>query len=126
MSKQIISFDNKNYPILETTLSAALANLYQHLSTKMNGTGAQIELDDQLYNIDATKLSTATNAFVNYLNAISGNGSKIVIGGVEYSLDSTKIADTIAKLHTVFDGLYEPLAAGLYEPGAIALMSEGR
>lgn len=100
-----ISFDNKNYPILETTLSAPLATLYQHLSTKMNGTGAKIELDNQLYNIDATKLSTATNAFVNYLGTIAGNGSKVVIGGVEYSVDSAKIADAIADLHTTFDTL---------------------
>lgn len=100
-----ISFDNKKYPILETTLSAALANFYQHLTTKMNGNGAKIELDNQLCDIDATKLSTATNTFVDYLDAIAGNGSKIVVGGVEYNIDPTKVADAIADLHTAFNTL---------------------
>ena len=100
-----VLFNNKEYPIDESSLSSATSALKTHLSTIMNGSGATVALDGTSYNVDSTKLSTARNNFVTYLGTISGNGAKVVVNGVEYSVDSTKLATAIADLHTVLGDL---------------------
>lgn len=72
MAKINIIFNDKNYSVDESSLSEAIAELRQHLSTVMNGTGATITLDGTSYGIDSAKLSTATNAFVSHLGTIAG------------------------------------------------------
>lgn len=105
MAKINIPFNDKNYSVDESALSAASAALKSHLQTSMNGSGAVINLDGVSYNVDSTKLSAATNAFVSHLGTIVGNGCKVVVNGVEYSVDSEKVASTIAELHTAFGNL---------------------
>ena len=100
-----VLFNNKEYPIDESSLSSATSALKTHLSTIMNGSGATVALDGTSYNVDSTKLSTVRNNFVSYLGTISGSGAKVVVNGVEYSVDSTKLATAIADLHTVLGGL---------------------
>jgi hypothetical protein len=70
MAKTNISFNDKNYQVDDASLSEALAELRQHLSTVMNGTGATITLDGIVYSIDAAKLSAAEDEFESYLSAI--------------------------------------------------------
>jgi hypothetical protein len=117
MAKININFNNTEYSIDESALSAATANLQSHLSTSMNGSGAVINLGGISYNIDSTKLSDATNNFVSHLRTIAGSGSKVVVGGVEYSIDSTKMANVVSDLETVFGNLQTGirLEAGLYD-----------
>lgn len=105
MAKINISFNNKNYPIDESFLSSAAAQLQSHLSTIMNGSGATINLGGTTFNIDSTKLSTATNAFVSHLGTIAGSGSKVIINGVEYGIDSTKVQTAVSDLEIVLGGL---------------------
>ena len=104
MAKINISFNNKNYFIDESLVSAASDALRSHLSTVMNGSGAVIGLGGTSYNVDSTKLQTATNDFITHLGTIAGNGSKVVVGGVEYGIDSTKVAGAVAELEAVFSG----------------------
>ncbi len=105
MSKLNIPFNNKNYNIDEAALSAALAELRQHLSTVMNGTGAKIVLGGTAYNIDSTKLSTATAEFVTHLGTVAGSGYKVNVNGVEYGVASDKMAGAVADLEAVLGGL---------------------
>lgn len=105
MAKININFNDKEYSIDSASLSAATAELKQHLSTVMNGTGATIEFDGTSYGVDSTKLSTATNAFVAHLGTIAGSGSKVMIGGVEYGIDSAKVASALGELDTILGGL---------------------
>jgi hypothetical protein len=125
MAKINISFDNKNYPVDESSLSSAAAALQSHLSSVMNGTGATINLGGTAYNIDSAKLTAATNAFISHLGTVAGNGYKIMVGGVEYNVDSTKMTGAVADLNTVLGGLKtddedvgEAVVAGLYETGS--------
>ena len=90
-------------------------NLKTHFSTTMSGTGAAIEFDDATYNIDAAKLSTATNNFIAHLGTIAGSGEKVTIGGVEYGIDSSKVSGAIADLDMLFNSLQPSLAPGLYD-----------
>lgn len=112
MEKTNIIFNDVNYPIDESSLSAATAELKAHLSTVMNGSGAVINLGGIAYNIDSTKLSTATNDFVSHLGTISGSGSKVVVNGVEYSIDSAKVSSAVSELETVFGNLDNPIVDG--------------
>ena len=105
MAKYNISFNNKNYSISDEALSAAKAELQQHLLTTMNGSGAVINFGGISYSIDSSKLSSATSDFVSHLSTIVGNGSKVVVNGVEYSFDTTKVQDAITDLETVLDSL---------------------
>lgn len=105
MANIIIPFDNKNYPVDESSLSAAQAALRSHLSTVMNGTGATIKLGGVSYNIDATKLQNARTAFVSHLGTVAGSGYKVVVNGVEYNVDATKMTGAVADLNTVLGGL---------------------
>lgn len=106
MAKINIQFNNSTYSIDESVLSAASAQLQQHLSTVMNGTGASINLNGTTYNIDSAKLSAATNEFVSHLGTIAGNGSKVVVGGAEYYVGSDKVAGAVSDLYTVLSGLH--------------------
>ena len=104
MAKINIPFNDKEYSVDESVLSAATAELKTHLSTVMNGTGSVINLGGVPY-IDSTKLTAATNAFVSHLGTVAGNGHKVVVNGVEYNIDSAKMAGAIADLHNVLGGL---------------------
>lgn len=106
MAKINIPFYNSNYSIEESALASAKARLQSHFSTVMNGTGATINLDGILYNIDATKLADATNKFVAHLGTVSGNGSKVIVNGITYNIDSTKMSNAITDMHTVLGGLH--------------------
>ena len=106
MAKMNIYFDNKNYNVDETSLSAADSALHNHLSTVMNGSGATIMLDGIAYNVDSTKLLNATSDFISHLGTISGNGMKVVINGVAYNIDSTKMTDAISELEAVLGNLH--------------------
>lgn len=108
MAKTNIKFNNTTYQVDDATLSTATADLKNHLSTTMAGTGATIELDGTTYNVDGTKLSTATNDFVTHLGKISGSGSKVNIGGVEYGVSSDKVAGAVSELEAVLGGLNNP------------------
>jgi hypothetical protein len=105
MAKINITFNNKNYSIDDTSLSAASAALKSHLSTVMNGTGATINLDGVAYGVDSTKLATATNAFVAHLGTVAGNGYKVKVGGVEYGVDAAKMTGAMSELEAVFGDL---------------------
>ena len=105
MSKLKIDFNGVEYYIDESTFASAKAELETHLSSVMNGSGSVIKLGDLSYNIDSTKLSNATNAFITHLGTISGSGSKVVVGGVEYSIDSNKVSDAVSNLETVLGNL---------------------
>lgn len=100
-----IILNNKEYTISDSVLASAIAELKSHLSTTMSGSGATIELGGVAYNIDATKLSTATNNFVAHLGTIAGEGTKIKVGNVEYSVDSAKIGGAMSELGTAFGEL---------------------
>lgn len=107
MAKTNIVFNNKNYSIEESSLSAATTSLKSHLLTVMNGSGATINLGGTAYGVDSAKLSAATNDFTSHLATIAGNGSKVVVGGKEYSIDSTKLTGAISELEAVFGGVGE-------------------
>ena len=123
MAKINIPFKGKDYPIDQSLLAPATAELQSHLSTEMSGSGAVINLDGNSYNVDSEKLTTSRNDFVSHLGTISGTGSTIVVNGVGYSVDSTKLDTATTELTTTFGRLSsggEPVvmrAAGLYETG---------
>ena len=102
---QNIIFNDKNYSIDESSLAPATAELKNHISTVMNGSGATINFDGAEYSIDSAKLSAATNDFVSHLSTIAGNGSKVVVGGVEYSVDSTKVRSAVSELEAAWGNL---------------------
>ena len=108
MAKINIAFNDKNYPIDEDSLSNASAVLRSHLQTVINGSGAVINLDGVSYNVDSTKLSTATNSFVSHLGTISGSDYKVVVGGVEYGIGDDKIGETVPEFETVLYDLSNP------------------
>lgn len=108
MAKINIVFNDTNYSIDESSFAAASAKLKDHLSTSMSGSGSVINFGGISYNIDSTKLSSATNDFVSHLGKIAGSGSKVVVGGVEYGIDSTKVQDAISDLETVLGNLHDP------------------
>ena len=112
MAKINILFDNKNYNIDESAFSSASANLKNHLSTVMNGSGAVINIGGISYNVDSAKLSTAMNAFTTHLGTISGSGSKLVVNGVQYNINSAKLSDAITELHDVLGGLHSDGGSG--------------
>lgn len=112
MEKTNIIFNDINYSIDESSLSAAAAELKAHLTTVMNGSGAKINLGGVSYNIDSTKLSTATNNFISHLGTIAGNGSKVTVGGVEYFIDSAKVSGAVSELETLFGDLDNPSVGG--------------
>lgn len=97
--------NNTEYTIDDSVLTSAKTELQTHLSTTMNGSGASISLGDVTYNVDSSKLTTATNGFVSYLGTIAGNGAKIVVNGVEYAVDSTKISNAMSELGGAFGEL---------------------
>lgn len=105
MAKTNISFNDKNYQVDDASLSEAIAELRQHFSTVMNGTGAKIVLDGTAYDIDSTKLSTATAEFVTHLGTVAGNGHKVNVGGVEYGVGADKVAGAVTELESVLGGL---------------------
>lgn len=120
-----INFNNKNYSIDESTLSAATHELRTHLSTTMSGTGATLNFGGTTYNVDSAKLSAAMNNFIAYLGTVAGSDYKVVVGGVEYGVGSDKVAGAIGELEAVLGGLNsgsgsgETYTAGLYKTGAI-------
>ena len=124
-----IKFNNKNYNIDESAIAPATTELQSHLSTEMNGEGAKIIFGGAEYGIDSTKLSAEVADFIAHLATIAGNGIRVVVGGVEYNVDPSKVAGAMTELHTVFGSLHsddsDTLAAGVYEPGAIALYQAG-
>ena len=71
MSKINIRFNNKNYSIDESAFAAASAELKDHLSTVINGSGATINFDGVAYSIDPAKLSTAKNDFISHIETIA-------------------------------------------------------
>ena len=105
MAKTNIIFNNKNYSIDDASLSAASAALKSHMSTVMSGTGASVNLDGVVYNIDSAKLSIEKDNFVSHLKTIAGSDYKIVIDGIEYGIDSAKVQDAIAEIEAVLNGL---------------------
>lgn len=125
MSKINISFNDKNYKIKKSDLTSATSRLQTHLSTTLSGSGSVINLGGNSYNVDSTKLTSASNKFSSYLNTIKGNGSKVTIGNTEYSFDSNKVAGALTDLHGVLDRLANELPAGLYRTGAIDLYMAG-
>lgn len=108
MSKINISFNNTDYQIDESSLSAASSALRTHLSTTMSGSGATINLGGTSYNVDITKLFDSTNDFVSHLRTIAGSGHKVYIGGIEYPIDASKVKVSIADLETVLGNLNDP------------------
>jgi hypothetical protein len=108
MAKTNIVFNNTTYSIDESSLSAATAELRQHLSTTMSGSGSVITLGGISYNVDSAKLSSATRDLVSHLGTIAGNGSKVVIGGVEYPFDTTMVHGAISDLENIFSNLNNP------------------
>lgn len=114
MAKTNIVFNNTNYTIDDSSLSAASATLRTHLSTVMNGTGAVINLGGTSYNIDSTKLSAATNAFVSHLGTVAGGGYKVMVGGVEYGVDSGKMTRAVAEIEAVLGAFQEELGTPIY------------
>lgn len=108
MAKINITFDNTNYQIDESSFAEATAELRQHLSTTMSGSGATVTLGGISYNIDSAKLSSATNDFITHLGSIAGSGSKVVVGGTEYSFSSAKVKDAVSTLKTIFGNLHNP------------------
>ena len=105
MAKIDIIFNDITYSIEESAFAAAAAELKAHLLTTMSGTGATITLDGVSYNVDSTKLSTATSDFVTHLGKISGTGHKVMVGGVEYSVASNKVQGAISDIATVLGGM---------------------
>ncbi len=105
MAKIKIKFNNKEFQLDDATLAPATAELKSHFSTVMNGEGAVINLGGTAYNVDSTKLSTATNSFITHLGTITGNGSKVTIGGIEYGIDSSKVAGAVAEMEGALSNL---------------------
>ena len=105
MSTINLLFNGTEYSIDESAVSPAIADLKEHLTSNMSGSGATINFDGVSYNVDSTKLSAAVTNFVRHLGLINGNGIKVVIGGTEYSVDSTELTDTISSMQTAFDEL---------------------
>ncbi len=112
MAKNII-FNDTTYPIDESKLAPATAELQSHLSTAMNGSGATINFGGTAYNVDSTKLSTATNIFVSHLKTVEGDDSQVVVGGVAYSVDASKLANAVEDMHSTLSGLAEPIEPAL-------------
>lgn len=122
MAKNKVIFDDTNYSVEEESLAAATIELQSHLSTVMNGSGAVINLGGNSYNIDSTKLSSATNTFVNHLGTVEGNGLNVVVGGVKYSVDSNKMSNAFSEIHAVLGGLHSD--NGGSEPDAPATLDK--
>lgn len=112
MAKINIKFNNADYQIDESALADATNDLKQYLSTTMSGTGATITLGGTSYNIDSTKLSTATSNFISHLGTIAGDGHKVVVGGIEYGVDSSKISGAISEIEAVLSGTGEERLEG--------------
>lgn len=117
MANVNILFDGTDYPIDESVLAAATAELKSHLSTAMAGSGATIKLGETFYNIDSAKLSTARDSFISHLGTIAGNGKKVTIGETEYGLDSTKLSATVSDMNTAL--------IRLKNAGVVVLIPEG-
>ena len=107
MAKQILKFNNIEYRIDESKFADPKADLEQYLSNVINGSGAEIVLDGQKYDVDAIKLSDAMNSFTVYLESIQGEGAKVIVNGIEYSVDSTKLSGAVSELETVLSGMSE-------------------
>lgn len=105
MSTINISFNGTEYSIDESAVSSAIADLQEHLTSNMSGSGATINFYGNSYNVDSTKLSAAVANFVHHLGTIAGSGVKVIIGGTEYSVDATKLADTISDFQAALDEL---------------------
>ena len=117
MAKNII-FDSTKYSIDEAAISEASSDLQSHLSSVMNGSGAEIDLGGTTYGVDSTKLSSARDEFVAFLQTIPGSDCKVIVGGIEYLVDRSKLGVAIAALHDVFGGMApEGIAPGLYQAG---------
>ena len=101
-----ILFNDELFNIPEAALNAASERIIRVLSSVMNGTGAIINFGGTNYNIDSTKLSTATNSFISHLGTVSGSGMKVSVGGVEYNIDSSKMSNTVSQIHEVLRGLH--------------------
>lgn len=108
MAKINIIFNSSTYSIDESAFAEAAAKLKNHLSTNMSGAGTTINFGGVSYNIDSSKLSTATSDFVTHLGKIAGNGSKVIIGGVEYPFDISQVQGAISDLETVLGNLNNP------------------
>ena len=75
MAKINIYFNEKTYSIEESNISSIKNELKTYLTTVLNGTGAEVEIDGVIYNIDSTKLSVAEGS----LEAILGTiGEEVV------------------------------------------------
>ena len=108
MAKTIIIFNDKKYSIDGSSLSVATTELKSHLETVMAGSGATINIGGSVYNVDSTKLQTATNDFASRLGTLTGSGHSVVVGGVKHSVDSAKVANTILGFETVLDSMRLP------------------
>lgn len=97
MAKIKIQFNETEYDIDKTNISADIDNFRQHLTTSMNGDGATVQFENEMYNIDATKLSTATSEFISHLATIAGDDLVVVVDGIEYSIAADKISNAISE-----------------------------
>lgn len=103
-----IHFNDERYIIEKALLASTIEDLDIHFSTVINGDGAIINFMGAEYNIDAEKLSTATDALVLHIETLAGSGKKVNIGGIDYSIDSTKVAKTFEDLENLFKDLENP------------------
>ena len=108
MSKINISLNNKIVELDEFALSAAITQIKNYLTEKIVGTGAVIELDEVVYNVDPTKLETARGNLIEYLGTISGNEGNIVINNKKYAIDKSLLAEAISSLEATLSGLNNP------------------
>lgn len=130
MAKINIVFNNRKYSVDTSNIFEAKNNLQTHLSSVINGSGASVNFDGCIYNIDSIQLSSATSDFVSYLETVPGDGIKVVVNDAEYYIDSIKINDTVSEFENTLDELSLGnsssliLLPGLYQTGAIALYKE--
>lgn len=100
-----IHFNDERYIIEKALLASTIEDLDIHFSTVINGDGAVINFMGAEYNIDAEKLSTATDALVLNIETLAGSGKKVNVGGIDYGIDSTKVARTFEDLENLFKDL---------------------
>ena len=105
MAKINFSFNGVEYSVDESALSDAAAELHNHLSTAMSGSGSMVTFGGISYNIDSEKLSNYTDDFISHLGEIAGGDSNVVINGVKYFIDSAKVQDAVTDLEDVLGNL---------------------
>ena len=118
MAKSVL-FDNKTYKLDENKLATPNSAIVSHLSTEMQGNGAQVLFNDIIYSIDSEKLSAARNQIVAFLQTIPGSDYRVIVNGVEYLVDRSKLSNAISDLHATLSSMGpEAGGPGLYESGS--------